>query len=99
MVMSGTRNFWRRGDKDGEAGEGWINCGELGRGGFGVVHKQIQKDTGHYRAVKMIDKTQASTLHCFRELIVMAKLAKVCVVTPAGIFPSLLPLQGRLIVV
>ena len=25
--------------------EDWSNCGELGRGGFGIVHKQIQKAT------------------------------------------------------
>jgi len=61
--------------------EEWSNCGELGRGGFGVVHKQIQKATGHYRAVKTIDKGLAFPLDCSREHLVMAKLAKVCVLT------------------
>ena len=29
--------------------EDWGNCGELGRRGFGVVHKQIQKTVGIHR--------------------------------------------------
>ncbi|PUU79037.1 kinase-like domain-containing protein [Tuber borchii] len=52
--------------------EDWSNCGELGRGGFGVVHKQIEKNTGRYRAIKTIDKR----LDYSRELLVMAILAK-----------------------
>ncbi|PUU79622.1 kinase-like domain-containing protein [Tuber borchii] len=56
--------------------EDWSNCGELGRGGFGVVHKQIRKDTGHYRAVKTIDKRLPAKLDYSRELLVMAILAK-----------------------
>jgi len=64
---------------------GWSNCGELGRGGFGVVYKQIQKATGHYRAVKAIDKRLAFPLDYSREHLVMAKLAKVCVLAPVEI--------------
>ena len=67
--------------------EEWSNCGELGRGGFGVVYKQIQKSTGHYRAVKTIDKRLAFPLDYSREHLVMAKLAKVCVLTVEEIAP------------
>ena len=67
--------------------EEWSNCGELGRGGFGVVYKQIQKSTGHYRAVKTIDKRLAFPLDYSREHLVMAKLAKVCVLTLEEIAP------------
>ncbi|PUU73756.1 kinase-like domain-containing protein [Tuber borchii] len=56
--------------------EEWSNCGELGRGGFGVVYEQIQKATGHYRAVKTIDKRLALPLDYSREQLVMVKLAK-----------------------
>ncbi|PUU79030.1 kinase-like domain-containing protein, partial [Tuber borchii] len=56
--------------------EDWSDCGELGRGGFGIVHKQIEKATGHYRAVKAIDKRQPLSVDYSRELLVMAKLAK-----------------------
>ncbi|KAG0643273.1 kinase-like domain-containing protein [Tuber brumale] len=55
--------------------EDWSNCGELGKGGFGVVHKQIQKTTGHFRAVKTIDKRLPHKDYS-RELLVMAILAK-----------------------
>ena len=68
--------------------EEWSNCGELGRGGFGVVYKQIQKATGHYRAVKTIDKRLAFPLDYSREHLVMAKLAKVCVLTLEEIAPA-----------
>jgi len=64
-----------------EVKEDWRNCGELGRGGFGVVHKQVQETTGHYRAVKTIDKRLHPKIHYSRELLVMAILAKVCVLT------------------
>ena len=67
--------------------EEWSNCGELGRGGFGVVYKQIQKVTGHYRAVKTIDKRLAFPLDYSREHLVMAKLAKVCALIPEEIAP------------
>ena len=74
--------------------EDWRNCGELGRGGFGVVHKQIQKTTGHYRAVKAIDKRLPQELDYSRELLVMAILAKVCVFTPRDYprFPAYYPM-------
>jgi len=72
--------------------EDWRNCGELGAGGFGSVHKEIQDATGHYRAVKTIKKRQANRLDYSRELLVMAKLAKVCVLSP-----NLLPLRDYLV--
>ena len=71
--------------------EDWSDGGELGRGGFGVVHKQIQKaTTGHYRAVKTINKRLCAKLDYSRELLVMAILAKVCGLTREGFYPSLL---------
>ena len=79
--------------------EYWSNCGELGRGGFGVVYKQIEKTTGHYRAVKRIEKTQSNKVDYSRELLVMAILAKVCALTHEGIFPSLPPLRGFAVMV
>ena len=68
--------------------EEWRNCEELGRGGFGVVYKQIQKATGHYRAVKTIEKRLAFPLDYSSEHLVMAKLAKVCVLTFEEIAPA-----------
>ena len=62
--------------------EDWSDCGELGRGGFGVVHKQIRKATGDYRAVKKINTRLPAKLDYSRELLVMAILAKVCSPTP-----------------
>jgi len=79
-------------DRNEMVKEEWRNCGELGRGGFGVVYKQIQQATGRYRAVKEIDKKPGSPLDYSREHRVMAKLAKVCDVTP-----SLLSLPGCLV--
>jgi len=81
-----TRYVGKAENRNRKVKEDWSNCGELGRGGFGVVYKQIQKATGNYRAVKTIDKSLASTLDCSRELLVMAKLAKVCVLTLGEIF-------------
>ena len=78
--------------------EDWSNCGELGKGGFGVVYRQIEKTTGRYRAVKTIDKRLSSELDYCRELLVMAILAKVCGLTPEGFYLSLLPLVGILVV-
>ena len=69
-------------NRDEKVKEDWRNCGELGRGGFGIVHKQVQETTGHYRAVKTIDKMQYPRVEYSRELLVMAKLAKVCGLTP-----------------
>ena len=57
--------------------ENWRNCGEIGRGDSGVVHKQIQGTTGHCRAVKTIDKRWAFGPDRSRELLVMAILGKV----------------------
>jgi len=80
--------------------EDWSNCGELGTGGFGVVHKQVRGTTGRYRAVKTIDKRRLlPNLDYSRELLVMAVLAKVCVLVPEELCPSLLPLWGFLVVV
>jgi len=69
-------------NRDEKVKEDWRNCGELGRGGFGVVHKQVRENTGHYRAVKTIDKRQYPRVDYSRELLVMAVLAKVCGLTP-----------------
>ena len=75
-------------NRNGKVEEDWFNCEELGRGGFGVVHKQIQETTGQYRAVKTIDKRLHPTVDYSRELHIMAILAKVCVLTPEGIYPT-----------
>jgi len=80
--------------------EEWSNCGEIGRGGFGVVHKQVHGTTGRYRAVKAIDKRQHTEVHYSRELLVIAILAKVCVQTPERVCSagSLPPVQDTLVV-
>ncbi|KAG0124694.1 kinase-like domain-containing protein [Tuber indicum] len=84
--------------RDEKVKEVWHNDGELCRGGFSVVHKQIQRTTGRYRAVKMIDKTRLSaSLSYTRELLVMAILAKVCVLTLEGPCPGLLHLRDLLL--
>ena len=70
--------------------EEWSNCGELGKGGFGVVHKQIQKTTGRYRAVKIIEKGPPLRPDYSRELALMAKLAKVRTLTSGEIFSNFL---------
>jgi len=63
--------------------EDWRNCEELGTGGFGTVYKQVRGTTGSYRAVKAIDKRRLPLeLECSRELLVMAILAKVCLLVP-----------------
>ena len=93
-----TRYAERAKNRNEQVEEDWRNCGELGRGGFGVVHKQIRKATGHYRAVKSIDKRLPSKLDYSREVLVMAILAKVCGLTPEGFYLSLLPLQDILVV-
>jgi len=67
--------------------EDWRNCGKLGTGGFGDVDKQIQEATGHYRAVKTI-KRQVCKFDYSREFLVMAKLAKVCALTPEEFCPK-----------
>ncbi|PUU79034.1 kinase-like domain-containing protein [Tuber borchii] len=68
-----TRYLGEAKNRNEKVKEDWSNCEELGRGGFGVVHKQIEKTTGHYRAVKRINKRQPNYS---RELLVMAILAK-----------------------
>ena len=79
--------------------EDWSNCGELGKGGFGVVHKQIQKTTGRYRAVKMIDKRPPLRLDYSRELLVMAILAKVSALILEAFRLGFLPLGDIFVVV
>ena len=69
-------------NRNGKVQEDWSNCGELGRGGFGVVHKQIEETTGRCRAVKTIGKRLYPKADYSRELLVMAILAKVCSLTP-----------------
>ncbi|KAG0643272.1 kinase-like domain-containing protein [Tuber brumale] len=71
-----TRDPEKTKDRNKKVKEDWSNCGELGKGGFGVVNKQIQKTTGCYRAVKKIDKRLPHNLDYSRELLVMAILAK-----------------------
>jgi len=83
-----TRYLAKAKNRGEKAKEDWRNCGELGRGGFGTVNKQIQQTTGHYRAVKTIDKRLHPKVHYSRELLVMAILAKVCAITPEGIHSS-----------
>ena len=94
-----TRYLGEAKNRNEKVKEDWSNCGELGRGGFGIVYKQIEKTTSHCRAVKTIDKRGPLRLDYSRELLVMAILAKVCVLTPEGAFPSLTPLQIFIVVV
>jgi len=78
--------------------EEWDNCGELGTGGFGVVYKQVRGTTAHYRAVKTIDKRRVPpNLDYYRELLIMAILAKVCVLVEE-FYPSLSHFQDFLVV-
>ena len=94
-----TRYVGEAKNRDEKIEEDWSKCGELGRGGFGVVHKQIEKTTGHYRALKMIDKRPPFRLDYSRELLVMAILAKVCFLTPERISLCLPPLPDFLVIV
>ncbi|KAG0133633.1 kinase-like domain-containing protein [Tuber indicum] len=71
-----TRYLEKAKDRNRKVKEDWSNCGELGKGGFGVVNKQIQKLTGHCRAVKAIDKSLPHKFDYSRELLVMSILAK-----------------------
>jgi len=86
-----TRYVEKAQNRNEKVKEDWSNCGELGEGGFGVVHKQIEKSTGRLRAVKTIDKRQPGMLHYSRELLVMAILAKVCVLFRQGPPPLTTP--------
>jgi len=83
-----TRYITKAKSRNDKVKENWSNCGELGRGGFGIVHKQIQETTGCYRAVKTIDKRLHSKIQYSRELLVMAILAKVCTLTPEEFTPA-----------
>jgi len=73
--------------------EEWSNCGELGKGGPGVIHRQIRKATGHYRAVKTIDKRLPAKIDYSRELLVMAILAKVCGLTSSEFATAYYPVK------
>jgi len=85
-----TRYVEKGGNKYKKVKEDWSNCGELGTGGFGVVYKQVSGTTAHYRAVKTIEKRRLPpNLDYYRELVIMAILAKVCVLVPEGFHPSL----------
>ena len=83
--------MWRRRKTGIKLKEAWINCSELGRGGFGVVHKQIQETTGNCRAVKTINKRLHPKAHYSRELLVIAVLGKICILTPGEFAPVYLP--------
>ena len=78
--------------------EDWVDCEELGKGGFGIVHKQIEKTTSRYRAVKTIDKRLSGKHDYSRELLVMAILAKVRILAREEICP-ILPSQQDIITV
>ena len=63
--------------------EDWSSCEELGAGGFGAVYRRVRGTTGRNCAVKTIDKRRLPpNLNYSRELLVMAILAKVCVLVP-----------------
>ena len=81
-----TRYVTKAKNRNEKVKEDWSSCEEIGRGGFGVVYKQMQETTGHYRAVKAIDKRLHPKIDYSRELLVMAILAKVCVLTSEGFF-------------
>ena len=69
----------------------WSSC-EISTGGFSAVYKQVQRTTGCYRAVKVIDKRRLPPNFDYsRALLVMAILAKVCFLAPEGLCPGLLP--------
>ncbi|PUU79018.1 kinase-like domain-containing protein [Tuber borchii] len=59
-----------------EVEEHWSNCGELRSGGFGVIHRQMEETTRHYRALKTIHMRLLLKLNYSRELLMMAILAK-----------------------
>lgn len=59
----------------------------------------MEKATGHYLAVKMIDKRLPLMVDYSRQLLVMAVSAKVCVLTGRGISPSFPSLQEILVMV
>ena len=81
-----TRYVAKAKNRNEKVREDWSNCEEIGRGGFGVVHKQMQETTGHYRAVKAIDKRLHPKVDYSREILVMSILGKVCVLTSEGYF-------------
>jgi len=95
-----TRYVEKGGNRYRKMNEDWSDCGELGTGGFGVVNKQVRGTTAHYRAVKTIDKRRLPHgVDYYRELLIMAILAKVCVLVPAGYYPSSSQVLDFLVVV
>jgi len=94
-----TRYLGKAKNRNEKVKEDWSNCGEVGKGGFGVVHKQIEKTTGQCRAVKTIEKRLPNEVDYSRELLVMAILTKVCVLTRERICLSLPPLRRFVVVV
>ena len=86
-----TRYLGEAKNRNKKVKEDWTNCGELGKGGFGIVYKQKEKTTGRYRAIKTIDKRPPLRLDYSRELLVMAILSKVGVLVPEVFGHSLLP--------
>jgi len=72
--------------------DNWSNYEELGDRALSVVYKQVRGTTSRYRAVKTIDKRRLPpNFDYYRELLVGALLAKVCLLVPKGLCPSLLP--------
>ena len=57
--------------------EQWVIERKIGRGGFGTVHLQREKETNRVRAVKEIPHTTNATIDPLRELTAMAVLSKV----------------------
>ena len=92
-----TRYLGEAKNRNKKVKEDWSNCGELGKGGFGVVYKQKEKTTGHYRAIKTIDKRPPLRPDYSRELLVMAILAKVCILFPEGFYPTYYPYRTFLL--
>ena len=90
LYVRHTRYVEKAKNKYEKVKEEWSNCGELGKGGFSVVRKQIQKTTGRYRAVKIIEKGPPLRLDYSRELALMAKLAKVRTLTSVETLPNFL---------
>lgn len=80
--MSDTNFLRETKDKHEEVEEEWGNCEEQERGGFGAVHRQMEKTTGCYRGVKTIHKRMPLKLDYYRKLFVIGILVKVCGLAP-----------------
>ena len=62
--------------------KGGSDCWGLGKGGFGVIYRQILETTGNYCAVREIDKRVPYKIDYSSKFLVMAISAKVCFLTP-----------------